>query len=110
MGYKLLIKKYFEILLFLYYKSSKAIKNSSKSTHRKFRTELARCGVKAMDDSDESFLERIISNITDSGGGELIEYYDYDEDKVKKLLTDSFKKGGNEELIKELENHNFFIV
>ena len=63
-----------------------------------------------MGNSDESFLERIISNISDSGGGELIEYYDYDEDKVKKLLTDSFKKGGNEELIKELENHNFFIV
>ena len=30
--------------------------------------------------------------------------------KVKKLLTDSFKKGGNEGLIKELENHSFFIV
>ena len=63
-----------------------------------------------MVNSDDTFLERIISNITDSGGGELIEYPDYDEDKVKKLLTDSFKKGGNEELIKELENHNFFIV
>ena len=63
-----------------------------------------------MGNSDESFLERIISNITDSGGGELLEYCDYDEDKVKELLTDSFKKGGNEELIKELENHNFFIV
>ena len=63
-----------------------------------------------MVNSNDTFLERIISNITDSGGGELIEYPDYDEDKVKKLLTDSFKKGGNEELIKELENHNFFIV
>ena len=63
-----------------------------------------------MGNSDETFLKKIISNISDSGGGELIEYYDYDEDKVKKLLTDSFKKGGNEELIKELENHNFFIV
>ena len=63
-----------------------------------------------MVNSDDTFLERIISNITDSGGGELIEYPDYDKDKVKKLLTDSFKKGGNEELIKELENHNFFIV
>ena len=63
-----------------------------------------------MVNSNDTFLERIISNITDSGGGELIEYPDYDKDKVKKLLTDSFKKGGNEELIKELENHNFFIV
>jgi hypothetical protein len=63
-----------------------------------------------MVNSDDTFLERIISNITDSGGGELIEYPDYDKDKVEKLLTDSFKKGGNEELIKELENHNFFIV
>ena len=49
-----------------------------------------------MVNSNDTFLERIISNITDSGGGELIEYPDYDEDKVKKLLTDSFKKGGNE--------------
>ena len=63
-----------------------------------------------MVNSNDTFLERIISNITDSGGGELIEYCDYDKDKVKKILTDSFKKGGNEELIKELENHNFFIV
>ncbi len=63
-----------------------------------------------MENIEEKFLDKIISNITDSDGGELIEYYDFDEDKVKKLLTDSFKKGGNEALIKELENHNFFIV
>jgi len=62
-----------------------------------------------MDNSDETFLKKIISNISDSWGGDLMEY-DYDEDEVKKLLTDSFKKGGNEGLIKELENHNFFIV
>ena len=62
-----------------------------------------------MDNSDEKFLKKIISNISDSGYGDLMEY-DFDKDEVKKLLTDSFKKGGNEELIKELENHNFFIV
>ena len=57
----------------------------------------------------ETFLDKIISNISDSGGGDLMEY-GFGEDEVKKLLTDSFKKGGNEGLIKELENHNFFIV
>ena len=62
-----------------------------------------------MDNSDETFLKKIISNISDSGGGDLMEY-DFDEDEVKKLLTDSFKKGGNEGLIKELEKYNFFIV
>ena len=65
--------------------------------------------MKTMENSDETLLERIISNISDSGGGDLMEY-SFDEDEVKKLLTDSFKKGGNEGLIKELENHNFFIV
>ena len=63
-----------------------------------------------MDKAEGTFLDKIISNITDSGGGELIEYYDFDEDKVKKLLTDSFKKGGNEGLIKELEKYNLFMV
>ena len=62
-----------------------------------------------MVDSDKTFLKKIISNISDSWGGYLMEY-DFDEDEVKKLLTDSFKKGGNEGLIKELEKHNFFIV
>ena len=62
-----------------------------------------------MDNSDETFLKKIISNISDSWGGYLMEY-DFDEDEVKKLLTDSFNKGGNEGLIKELEKYNFFIV
>ena len=62
-----------------------------------------------MENSDETFLKKIISNISDSGGGDLMEY-DFDEDEVKKLLTDSFKKGGADGLVKELENHNFFIV
>ena len=62
-----------------------------------------------MDNNDKKFLDKIISNISDSGAGDLIEY-SFGEDEIKKLLTDSFKKGGNEELIKELENHNFFIV
>ena len=63
-----------------------------------------------MGSAEEKFLNKIISNITDSVDGELIEYYDFDKEIVKKLLIDSFKKGGNEDLIKELENHNFFIV
>ena len=62
-----------------------------------------------MGNSDETFLKKIISNISDSGGGDLMEY-GFGEDEVKKLLTDSFKKGGNEGLIKELEKYNFFIV
>ena len=62
-----------------------------------------------MDKSGENFLKKIISNISDSWCGGLMEY-SFNEDEVKKLLTDSFKKGGNEGLIKELENHNFFIV
>ena len=49
--------------------------------------------------SDESFLERIISNISDSDGGILFDE-DLDEDEIKILLTDSFKKGGNEGLTK----------
>ena len=62
-----------------------------------------------MGNSDETFLKKIISNISDSGGGDLMEY-DFDEDEVKKLLTDSFKKGGNEGLIKEIEKYNLFMV
>ena len=58
---------------------------------------------------EEEFLKKIISNISDSWRGDLIEY-SFDEDEVKKLLIDSFKKGGNEGLIKELEKNNFFIV
>ena len=62
-----------------------------------------------MDNSDGTFLKKMISNISDSGGGDLMEC-SFDEDEVKKLLTDSFNKGGNEGLIKELEKYNFFIV
>ena len=57
---------------------------------------------------DKTFLERIISNISDSDGGILFDE-DLDEDEIKILLTDSFKKGGNEGLNKELEKYNFFI-
>ena len=59
--------------------------------------------------AEETFLDKIISNITDSGGGDLMEY-GFGEDEVKKLLTDSFKKGGNEGLIKEIEKYNLFMV
>ena len=59
--------------------------------------------------SDETFLERIISNISDSDGGILFGE-DLDEDEIKILLTESFKKGGNEGLIKELEKYNLFII
>jgi len=62
-----------------------------------------------MVNSDYTFLEKIISNISDSDGGILFDE-DFDEDEIKKLLTDSFKKGGNEGLIKELEKYNLFIV
>ena len=62
-----------------------------------------------MGNSDESFLERIISNISDSGGGIPMDD-DFGEDEIKKLLTDSFKKGGNEGLIKEIEKYNLFMV
>ena len=62
-----------------------------------------------MENSDETLLERIISNISDSGSGIPMDE-DIGEDEIKKLLTDSFKKGGNEGLIKELEKNNFFIV
>ena len=62
-----------------------------------------------MGNSDETFLERIISNISDSGGGIPMDD-DFGEDEIKKLLTDSFKKGGNEGLIKEIEKYNLFMV
>jgi len=62
-----------------------------------------------MVNSDDTFLERIIENISDSGGGIPFDE-DLGEDEIKKLLTDSFKKGGNEGLIKELEKYNLFIV
>ena len=62
-----------------------------------------------MVNSDDTFLERIISNISDSGGGIPMDD-DFGEDEIKKLLTDSFKKGGNEGLIKELEKYNLFMV
>ena len=65
--------------------------------------------MKTMENSDETLLERIISNISDSGSGIPMDE-DFGEDEIKKLLTDSFKKGGNEGLIKELEKYNFFIV
>ena len=62
-----------------------------------------------MGNSDDTFLERIISNISDSGGGIPLDD-EFGEDEIKKLLTDSFKKGGNEGLIKELEKYNLFMV
>ena len=62
-----------------------------------------------MVNSDYTFLEKIISNISDSDGGILFDE-DFDEDEIKKLLTDSLKKGGNEGLIKELEKYKFFIT
>ena len=62
-----------------------------------------------MENSDETLLERIISNISDSGSGIPMDE-DFGEDEIKKLLTDSFKKGGNEGLIKELEKYNLFMV
>ena len=62
-----------------------------------------------MVNSDDTFLERIISNISDSGGGIPLDD-DFGEDEIKKLLTDSFKKGGNEGLIKEIEKYNLFMV
>ena len=62
-----------------------------------------------MGNSDKTFLKKIISNISDSGAGDLMEY-GFDKDEVKKLLTDSFKKGGNEGLIKEIEKYNLFMV
>ena len=65
-----------------------------------------------MGNSDETFLKKIISNIPESFGeyGDTLMEYSFSGDEVKKLLTDSFKKGGNEGLIKELEKNNFFIV
>jgi len=62
-----------------------------------------------MVNSDDTFLERIIENISDSGGGIPFDE-DLGEDEIKKLLTDSFKKGGNDGLIKELEEYKFFIT
>ena len=62
-----------------------------------------------MVNSDDTFLERIISNISDSGSGIPMDE-DFGEDEIKKLLTDSFKKGGNEGLIKEIEKYNLFMV
>ena len=62
-----------------------------------------------MDNNDKKFLEKIISNISNSYGGIPMDD-DFGEDEIKKLLTDSFKKGGNEGLIKELEKYNLFMV
>ena len=65
--------------------------------------------MKKMDNNDKKFLDKIISNISDSYGGIPMDD-DFGEDEIKKLLTDSFKKGGNEGLIKELEKYNLFMV
>ena len=62
-----------------------------------------------MVNSDDTFLERIISNISDSSSGIPFDE-DLGEDEIKKLLTDSFNNGGNEGLIEELENYKFFIT
>ena len=43
-----------------------------------------------MDNSDETFLKEIISNIPDSFA--YLMEYDFDVDEVKKLLTDFLKK------------------
>jgi hypothetical protein len=58
---------------------------------------------------DDTFLERIISNISDSSSRIPFDE-DLGEDEIKKLLTDSFNNGGNEGLIEELENYKFFIT
>ena len=62
-----------------------------------------------MENVEEKFLDKIISNIPNSSPVD-VWGNDFDVDDIKKLLTDVFKKGGNEGLIKELEKYNFFVV
>ena len=87
------------------------IKNRGTQVHKvktKYKRE-KKVELPEMDKTEVKFLEKIISNIPDSFPY-LMEYGFASSLSVKKLLTDSFKKGGADGLVKELENHNFFIV
>ena len=90
------------------------IKNRGSQVH-KVKTKFKRnkkVDLPPTENSDEKYLEKTLAHIPDhfgKNGVQLMEY-GFGGDEIKNLLIKSFEKSGGKGLIKELEDHNYFIV
>ena len=90
------------------------IKNRGSQVH-KVKTKFKRnkkVDLPSTENSDEKYLEKTLAHIPDhfgKNGVQLMEY-GFSGDEIKNLLIKSFEKSGGKGLIKELEEHNYFIV
>ena len=90
------------------------IKNRGSQVH-KVKTKFKRnkkVDLPPTENSDEKYLEKTLAHIPDhfgKNGVQLMEY-GFGGDEIKNLLIKSFEKSGEKGLIKELEEHNYFIV
>ena len=90
------------------------IKNRGSQVHRvktKFKRN-KKVELPLTENADENFLKDILAQIPDyfgKNGVQLMEY-EFSGEEVKNLLIESFEKSGEKGLIKELEEHNYFIV
>ena len=90
------------------------IKNRGSQVH-KVKTKFKRnkkVDLPPTENSDEKYLEKTLAHIPDhfgKNGVQLMEY-GFSGDEIKNLLIKSFEKSGGKGLIKELEEHNYFIV
>ena len=90
------------------------IKNRGSQVHKvktKFKRD-KKVDLPPTENSDEKYLEKTLAHIPDhfgKNGVQLMEY-GFSGDEIKNLLIKSFEKSGGKGLIKELEEHNYFIV
>ena len=95
-------------------KKMAGIKNRGSQVH-KVKTKFKRnkkVDLPPTENSDEKYLEKTLAHIPDhfgKNGVQLMEY-GFSGDEIKNLLIKSFEKSGKKGLIKELEEHNYFIV
>ena len=95
-------------------KKMAGIKNRGSQVH-KVKTKFKRnkkVDLPPTENSDEKYLEKTLAHIPDhfgKNGVQLMEY-EFSGDEIKNLLIKSFEKSGGKGLIKELEEHNYFIV
>ena len=90
------------------------IKNRGSQVH-KVKTKFKRnkkVDLPQTENADENFLDKILAHIPDYFGkfGVQLMEYGFSGNEVKNLLIESFEKSGEKGLIKELEEHNYFIV
>ena len=90
------------------------IKNRGSQVH-KVKTRYKRdkkVKLPVIEDPGEKFLEKILAHVPDYFGKFGIQLMDFgfSGEEVKNLLIESFEKSGKKGLIKELEEHNYFII